>query len=168
MVAPEVLDTLQGSLQSGQSLIEGLIAGGHTTEQQILELLAEEFSLALIDPLALDSRQVDHEHQDRERVLETGILLHDIHEGSGKAALFNPLNLDQVDELGSSFSLDLEPFLCSKQALMNALERFFSEKQRALNRSFKNLQKNRPLGTRPPVVAAQWVKRTVPSSNLCF
>ena len=78
IVAPKVIDSLQNSLESGHSLIDGLIVAGHTSNAQILELLADEFRLPSGGSVTkLDSRQIDRDHIDRKSVLEMGILLFD-------------------------------------------------------------------------------------------
>jgi hypothetical protein len=99
IVAPEALDSLKDVLKPGQTLIEGLISEGFSTEQQILELLAEEFSLSIVDLSVLDSGQIDHEYQDRSSVLESETLIYDLGAGSAKAAIIDPLHLECVDEL---------------------------------------------------------------------
>lgn len=139
IVAPEALDSLKDVLKPGQTLIEGLISEGFSTEQQILELLAEEFSLSIVDLSFLDSAQIDHEYQDRSSILESETLIYDLGAGSAKAAIIDPLHLERVDELAQRFGLDLEPVLSGNSGFQNAVLRFFPEYSEGLKPLYQEI-----------------------------
>ena len=114
VVVPEILDSLKSSLEPRESVVEALIVAGHTTEEVVLGLLAKEFSLPLIDLAELESRQICREPFDRKFLIDKGIILFNRTSTECKADIFDPLKMDQLDDLSSSLSLDLQAFLSSK------------------------------------------------------
>ena len=142
VVAPEVLDSLRGSLRPGQTLLEGLVDSGHTSENAILQLLAEEFSLPLVNWADLDAQQVDRTHQDRRSILDAGVLIYDLESSSAKAVIHNPLLLDQLDDLARRLNFDLDPFLASKSDFLKAIDRFFREDSDGFQPLFQELSEN--------------------------
>lgn len=142
IVAPEILDSLRHSLSEDQSLIEGLISAGHTSEQQILQLLADEFSLSIVNLEDVDVQQVDRDQQDRQCVTELELLIFDLKDGAAKAAIYNPIMLDRLDDVSRRLNLDLEPFLVAKSDLMKALDRFFPRDTQNLKPLFQEIEEN--------------------------
>ncbi|MCZ6673795.1 MAG: ATPase, T2SS/T4P/T4SS family [Verrucomicrobia bacterium] len=127
VVAPEVLDSVKDTLSPDQTYLEGLISAGYTTESQVQELLADEFSLPLIDLKEINAKQVTFDGFDRKMALERELLLFDVTGSTAKAAIHNPLMVDQLDDLAVSLGLDLQPCLCTKRALLNAIDRLLPE-----------------------------------------
>ena len=133
VVVPEILDSVKGSLSDGQSVIDRLISEGHTSESQVLDLLSEEFSLPQVDLSQIDTSQVLRNGFTKELALEKGVLVYDWDGSSAKAALSNPLNVSQVDDLALGFELDLEPYLCSKTSLLQAIDRHLAGAEEPLS-----------------------------------
>jgi type IV pilus assembly protein PilB len=154
IVVPEVLDSLKDSVQSGSSIIDRLIDGGHTSEVQVLELLAEEFSLTLVNLDELKSSQGIHQSFDRRIALEKEVLLFDLVGNSAKAAIHNPLRMEELDDLALSLGLDLEPFLCSRKSLLEAIDRLLpkaAEDLKPLYQEITESTQNQAI-TRSPVL----------------
>ena len=143
VVVPEILDSLKGSIGPNESLIEELIAVGHTTEEVVLGLLANEFSLPLIDLRELESSQISRETFDRQFLIQKEIILFDRTSSECKAAIFDPLKMDQLDDLASSLSLDLQAFLCSKKSLLTAIDRFFPEDNESFDPIYREISESR-------------------------
>lgn len=127
VVVPEVLDQVKDSIDGNTSFIESLILAGHTTEDDVLEVLSREFNLGVLDPEELHVDRIDKKSVDRNYVVQHKILLFDRQEKSVKALLCDPFKLSQIDDLASSQESDIEPFLCSRPALLRAIERLYSE-----------------------------------------
>ena len=70
IVAPEVLDSLKDSSDQEQTLIERLIAAGHTSDSEVLRLLADEFCLSLSNLEDLQPDRIVRQGFDRSLALE--------------------------------------------------------------------------------------------------
>lgn len=127
VVVPEVLDQIKDSIDGRTSYVESLIRAGHTTENDVLDVLSKEFRLGILDPEELHADRVDKESVDRDYVFQYEILLFDRQDKSVKALLSDPFKLNQLDDLASSQGTDIEPFLCSRPALLRAIERLYAE-----------------------------------------
>ncbi|MDA0347167.1 MAG: ATPase, T2SS/T4P/T4SS family [Verrucomicrobia bacterium] len=145
VVVPEILDSLKGSIGPGESLIDCLIAAGHTTEEVVLGLLAKEFSLPLVDPEELESNQINCDPFDRQFLIEKGIILFDRTPSECKAAIFDPLKMDQLDDISSSLGLDLQAFLCSKKSLLNAINRFSPEGKESFKPIYREISESQDI-----------------------
>lgn len=127
IVAPEVLDSLKDSLNPEQTVIERLIEAGHTSDSEVLSILAGEFSLSLCNLDDLQSDQIVRQGFDRRLALEKEVLIYDLSGSSAKAAIHNPLKLDDLDDLALSLGLDLEPYLSTRKKLLRAIDRYLPD-----------------------------------------
>ncbi len=127
VVVPEVLDQIKDLIDGSTSYVELLIRAGHTTENDVLDVLSKEFSIDILNPEALQADRVDKDSVDRDYAVQHEILLFDRQEKSVKGLLCDPFKLSQLDDLASSQGFDIEPFLCSRPALLSAIERLYIE-----------------------------------------
>ena len=117
-------------MDSSASVVEELVARGLVSEEAILNRLAEEFSLPRVNLLDIATPQRAIAGVERQFCLDNEMLFYDRSGSSVKAAIYNPLELEKVDHFSQVMALDIEPYLASKEAILQAIERIFPEKPR--------------------------------------
>ena len=133
-------------MDSSASVVEELVARELVSEETILNRLAEEFSLPRVNPWDIATPQRAIAGVERQFCLDNGMLFYDRSGSSVKAAIYNPLELEKVDHFSQVMALDIEPYLASKEAILQAIERIFPEKTETIEPLHREISPSRPEG----------------------
>ncbi|MBC9889933.1 MAG: type II/IV secretion system protein, partial [Opitutae bacterium] len=140
------MQALGEEMDSSASVVEELVARGLVSEETVLNRLAEEFSLPRVNPLDIATPQRAIAGVERQFCLDNGMLFYDRRGSSVKAAIYNPLELEKVDHFSQVMALDIEPYLASKEAILQAIERVFPENTETIETLHREISPSRPEG----------------------
>ena len=107
-----------------------------SSEDNAVELLAEEFSLPLVNPSEIATLQPAIAGVDRQFCLDNEMLFYDRWGSSVKAAISDPLELERVDHFSQLMGLDIEPYMAPREGILRAIERIFPENAETVKTPF--------------------------------
>lgn len=123
-------------------MVDLLVADGHLTRDRVLELLAEEFAMPVVN---LEEAAVSPEGiatVPRDLAVRYGVFPIDRNGDTLWLAIGDPLDVDALDNLRHVLGVTIEPMLASPQSIETAIHRHYGKDTRAVDNLFSELARS--------------------------
>lgn len=133
LVAAEIVEAARASLQDALSdpntprkdLVTTLVGAGHVEQSQIMEILADEFGMAMVDPGLIKPTPEALKTMPRSLAVRYHAFPISREGGTLRVAIADPLDMDGVDSLSHVLQLSIEPCIALRDQIDQAIEKFY-------------------------------------------
>ncbi|HLS27407.1 MAG TPA: ATPase, T2SS/T4P/T4SS family, partial [Opitutales bacterium] len=133
LVAAETVEAARASLQEALSdpakphkdLVSTLVEAGHVDHRQVMEILADEFGMAMVEPGLIKPTPEAVKTMPRSLAVRYHAFPISREGGTLRVAIADPLDMDGVDSLSHVLQLSIEPCIALRDQIDQAIEKFY-------------------------------------------
>jgi type IV pilus assembly protein PilB len=111
--------------QPRKDVVTELVEKGHLDSRQVIEILAEEFGMPMVEPGKLKPTEAALKSMPRSLAVRYHVFPMSREGNSLKVAISDPLDMDGVDSLSHVLQMSIEPCVTLREEINAAIEKFY-------------------------------------------
>ncbi|QTM99968.1 type II secretion system protein GspE [Sediminibacillus dalangtanensis] len=139
----EIVETLEHKKQ-GQKLGDALLEQGFITEQQLLEVLELQLGIQSVSLYRYPIDQKLTELVPKEMAQRNVLMPLNLRENTMTVAMNDPIDYFSIDDLELSTGFDIKPVIASKDDILQAINKYYDQKDFALEEDDADLADDAP------------------------